>query len=502
MVRLRSSFKRGSLFLRKHRKWPHSPYKSQWHQIFHQQQAMHSLKQASISPPRTADNSPPYLLSSLVNSFAIYNCEPTPQAYHFLFKTVTKTCQLHQIPLILDHLEKVEKFETPQFILASLIEFYGNFGDMQNAIHLFYRTPNFRCVPSVYLLNTLLSVLCRTNEGLNFVPEVLLKSQDMNIRMEESSFRLLINALCSINKVGYAVEMFNCMINDGFSVDSKICSLLLSSLCYQADISSSEVMRFLGELRKFGFCPGIKDYSKVINFLVRRGMGMEALNVLNQMKLDGIKPDIVCYTTVLNGVIANGVYSKADELFDELLVFGLVPDVYTYNVYIYGLCKQNNVEAGIEMVTSMEELGCKPNLITYNILLEDLCKNGEDSRARDLVRDMGSKGIGLGMQTYKVMIHGLTSGGKIVKACSLLEEALDKGLCPRGLRFDEVIYGLCQTGSICKALELLEKVVNKNVSPGVRVWETLLLKSNINFVEDTFIDLVWVWETHPHCQNK
>ncbi|KAB5573920.1 hypothetical protein DKX38_001114 [Salix brachista] len=64
------------------------------------------------------------------------------------------------------------------------------------AIELFYRIPKFRCVPSVYSLNNLISVLCRNSKGLKLVPGILLKSQVMNIRVEESTFQVLITALC------------------------------------------------------------------------------------------------------------------------------------------------------------------------------------------------------------------------------------------------------------------------------------------------------------------
>ena len=100
----------------------------------------------------------------------------------------------------------------------------------------------------------------------------------MNVRLEESSFRILITALCRFGKVGYAVEILNFMRRDGCDVvDMRICSLILSSMCEQ-----------------------------------KKGLG----------------------SGDLNGIIKEGEYEKADELFDELLVLGLVPDVHTYNVYI------------------------------------------------------------------------------------------------------------------------------------------------------------------------
>ena len=242
---------------------------------------------------------------------------------------------------------------------------------------MFYEIPKFSCVPTVYSLNTLLSVLCKKSDGLKWVPQVLLNShQKMNIRIEGSTFKILTKALCRTRRVGYAIEVLNCMINDGYDFDSKICSLILRTLCEQEGLSGFEVMGFVERMKKFGFCPGIMDYSNVIKLLVKERKGIDAMEVLNQMRINGIKPDIVCYTMVLRGVIVEGDFGKADELFDELLVLGLVPDVYTYNVHIYGLCKQNSAEAGIKMIGSMEELGCKPNVITYNTLLDALCKAG------------------------------------------------------------------------------------------------------------------------------
>ncbi|WCJ27956.1 Pentatricopeptide repeat (PPR) superfamily protein [Euphorbia peplus] len=477
-----------NFFLRKHRKNPHSPLKTKWHQTFNQQLAMDAFQKSAIS----LQNNPNHLLSSLINSFKIYNSQPTPQAYNFLIKTLTKNSLLHHIPPVLHHLQTLEKFETHESIFAHLIEIYSRANQIHEAVQLFYRVPMFRCVPSVTLLNTLLSVLCLTSKGLKFIPQVLVKTREMNIRLEESTFMVLIQTLCRIKKVNYAIEMFKFMLNDGFSVDSSICSLILKSLCDEVG-DSDTVMRFFGEVRRLGFCPGMVDYSNVIRFLVRLGLGIEGLDVLNQMKSDGIKPDIVCYTMVLNGLVEKGVYVEVDKIFDELLVYGLVPDVYTYNVYIKGLCKQGNVEAGIEMIGCMEELGCKANSITYNILLNALFKSGEISRGWEVVRGMRSKGMELGLETYRIMIDGLISNGKVMEASVLLEEVLDnKDLRSESLRFDKMICGLCQVGARDKAMELVERMVSKNMFPSVSAWEALVVgyRDNMTCSEDTLLGLV------------
>ncbi|PON53574.1 Pentatricopeptide repeat [Parasponia andersonii] len=487
------TFSLGNKYLRKHRKWPILPYKTKWHQTFNQAQALQTLKRRPLLLDANGVENPNHLLSILTHSFNSYNCEPTPQAYHFLIKT----SRFDHIPLLLHRIEFVEKFETPEYVFAELIRLYGYAGRFEDAVQVFFRIPNFRCVPSALSLNSLLSVLCRSSEGLGMVPGVLMKSRVLNIRLEESSFRILITALCRIGRVGCAIEILNYTISDGYDVDMRICSLILSSMCKQKKglgLAHFEVLSFLEAMKQVGFCPGMMDYSKVIRILVKENRGLDALEVLGKMKAEGMKPDIVCYTMVLNGIIVEGEYGKADVLFDELLVLGLVPDVYTYNAYINGLCKQHNVQGGLDMISRMEELGCNPNSITYNQILKALCRTGELDRAKEYLTEMSLKGVGADLHTYRIMLNGLFGKREIVEACVLMEEMLDKCLCLRCSTCDEIISRLCQRGLVCRALEFLEKMIGKNVAPGARAWEAVVLSAGS---EISLPEAIWTGLVNP-----
>ncbi|KAI4353493.1 hypothetical protein L6164_002439 [Bauhinia variegata] len=478
--------KSANKYLRKYRKWPHSPYKTFWHQNFGEQQAMQILKRETMamSSPKQDPHvnfDKPFLLSTLIDSFKAYSCDPTPKAYYFVIKTLAQKSQFQEISPVLDHIEGEEKFETPEYILSYLIRSYGFAGKVQEAIDLFYRMPKFRCTPTVCSLNLLLSVLCRNREFLKMVPEILLNSRLMNIRIEESTFRVLIKALCRINRVGYAIKILNYMIDDGYNLDVEICSSILSSLCKQKDLTGSEVLGVWEGMRKLGFCPGVMDYSHAIRFLMKEKRGMDALAIMNQLKEDGFKPDIVCYTMVLSGIIAEGFYSKADELFDELLVLGLVPDIYTYNVYINGLCKQNKVNEALKIIASMEELGCKSNVVTYNTILGALFEAGETNKAREIMKGMRLKGVGLNLHTYRIVLDGLVGKVDITGACALLEEMLNKCFHPRASTFDNIILEMCQKGLVTEALDLMKKIVAQNFAPGARAWEAILLHSGSQF---------------------
>lgn len=381
---------------------------------------------------------------------------------------------MDQIPRILDHLQKVAAFETPEYIFIDLIKFYGDCNMIQQAVELFFKIPHFRCNPSVHSLNTLLSVLCKKKRGLEMVPEILMKSQLLKIRIEGSSFEILIIALCRCNKLNFAVELLNYMVSDGFTVAGRIFSLILASMCEEKDRNEVEILCFFEDLKKLGFTPDMGDWYNVIRFVVKRGNYMDALKALNLMKMDGIEPDIVCYNCVLDRLVFEGEYVMADELFDKMLVLGLVPDVFTYNTYISNLCKQNKVEVGIKMLACMEELGCRPDLTTYNTILGACCGNGELNLARMLIRTMEMKGVKLTFQTYEFLIVGCLKNHEIDEACGLLREMVDKFSVSKSVALDQILCGLCQRGLWDKAEELLREMVAKNVVPGFRAWEALL----------------------------
>ncbi|XP_043704946.1 pentatricopeptide repeat-containing protein At2g38420, mitochondrial [Telopea speciosissima] len=485
----------------KQRRWPLSPYKGKWQQKFDEQRAMETLMREAANFEQQQNPDKPLLLSALINSFNIYGCEPTPYAYSFIIKTLAKNFWFDQLPPVLDRLEKVESFEPPENFFVDLIRIYGKANMFQDAVDIFFRIPKFRCTLSVHSLNALLLVLCKKSVGLQMVHQILLKSHAINIRLEESSFHILITTLCKIKRIGNAIELLNHMPRCGYNADVTLYSLILSSMCEHGEFSSLEVTDFLGEMQKTGFTLNAGDFVNVIKVLVKDGRGMDALDVLDQMKSDGIKPDIVCYTMVLDGIISAGDFQKADDLFDEILVMGLVPDLYSFNVYINGLCKQNNVEAGFKMVGLMEQFGCKPDVVTYNTLIGMVCKIGQVRRAQDLIKEMGLKGVQGNLHTYTILIDGLVSKDQVMEALMLLEEMWSWGFIPQSLTFDEIVCGLCKKGLVSEALKLLEQMVSRDATPGTRVWEALLLslgfktsllESTSTILEDLMWNSLWL----------
>lgn len=455
-------------YIRKRRKWPIQPYKKQLPDFFAFQLAKKSFKQ-SIKKSKA------HLLSDLIDACAAYEVEPSPQSYHFLFKILiqNRPSNCHdQILQVLDHIEKVENFETPECVFIDLIKFYGENNMFDDAVELFSTTPRFRCEPSVETLNALLTVLCKNEKGLEIVPAILAKSQSMNIRIEESTFEILIRALCRIGNASNALAMLNQMVEEGFDLDQKVCSLMLATMCRQLNYAGGggggDILGFLDDLKILGFKPRSDDFFNVIRVLVKRGKGMDALRLLKQMKMNKVRPNIMCYNLVLDWLICNQEFSVADKMFDELLVLGLVPDIHTYNMYINGLCLQGKVGEGIALFHSMEELGSVPDLNTYRVISSALYKAGDLHRVRDMVQEMRLKCMRFDQHTYEILIDSFVSGGDVEVACSLIDELLDENIIHRSKILDKIMCWLCKTGLHFKSDELLERMAVEDLATGMK----------------------------------
>ncbi|CAA0836229.1 Pentatricopeptide repeat-containing protein -mitochondrial [Striga hermonthica] len=452
-------------YIRKRRKWPIKPFETQRDEAF-------ALRLAKLSFKQSIRRNKFHLLSDLISSFSAYEINPNPQSYHLLFKILIQKRPPNwtdQISRILDHIEKVESFETPESIFTDLIKFYGDVRRFDDAVELFSRIPRLRCNPSVELLNALLTVLCRDEKGLEVVPQVLVTSSEvMKIRIEESTFGVLIKALCKIGNSNNAYDLLNHMVAEGFGVDRKIYSLMLATMCRQINCNGNgngnDIMRFVDDLKKLGFEPKRDDFRNVISFLVRKGKCKDALGLFKQMKSNGIRPDIRCYNLLLDGLILDRDFSRADKLFDELLVFGLNPDFHTYNVYISGLIVQNKIDDGIRIFNSMEELGCKPAPSTYFSILRALCEVGEMGRAIGFVNEMRGKCMQINADMYEILIDGFVSNGDVNGALSFLRKMFrEKFFVPRRTALGKIVNWLCEIGMCSKAMELLGEEVVKGI---------------------------------------
>ncbi|KAM0950521.1 putative tetratricopeptide-like helical domain superfamily, pentacotripeptide-repeat region of PRORP [Dioscorea sansibarensis] len=459
-------------------KWPFLPYKGKWQGSFSERQAMETLRNKVFEEHNSETN----FVSMLVDCFRIYGSNPSLSGYSFMVQHLLQKNLHSHLPSILDHLENSERIDVPEKFFVNLIQEYGKADMLQEAVSMFLRIPKFRCSPSALSLNSVLTILCQKNDGLVLIHDVLLKAPELNIRLEASSFRILIRALCRTGRVGFAIELLNMMQQlHELIPDSGFYLLILRALCKYS--TPNEVMKFLEDMWNAGVLPSTWEYNAVINLLVRQGRLNDAYSILTRMKVEGKKPDTISYTTMLNGLILVNNFSEAEEVFDEMLVLGIDPDVVTYNTYISGLCKQGELGRAYRMVLCMEKAGCKPDTETFNTLMDGYTKAGEHAKAKEVMSEMLEKGYHGNSRTFAILIDGLLVEHKPAEAYQMLMEMLSKGLFPNSATFKAVACSLCQKNLLDKGIQVLEEMISHSIAPDEILWEALLCAINLRCEE-------------------
>ncbi|KAH7654021.1 Tetratricopeptide-like helical domain-containing protein [Dioscorea alata] len=456
-------------------KWPFLPYKGKWQGSFSERQAMETLRSKVLEEQHHSETN---FVSMLVDCFRIYGSNPSFSGYSFMVQHLLHKNFHSYLPPILDHLEKSERIDVPEKFFVNLIHEYGKADMLQEAVNMFLRIPKFRCSPSALSLNSVLNILCRKNDGLALIHDVLLKAPALNIRLEASSFRILIRALCRTGRVGFAIELFNIMQQlHEFIPDSGFYLLILRALCKYS--TPDEVMKFLEDMWNGGVLPSTWEYNAVINLLVSKGRLNDAYSILTRMKVEGKRPDIISYTTILNGFILVNNFIEAEEVFDEMLVLGIDLDVVTYNTYISGLCKQREFGRAYRMVLCMEKAGCKPDTESFNTLMDGYTKAGEHVKVKEVMSKMLEKGYQGNSRTNAILIDGLLMEQKPAEACQMLMEMVSKGLIPNSATFNAVVCSLCQKNFLDKGIQVLEEMISHSIAPDDSLWEALLSAINL-----------------------
>ncbi|KAI0512031.1 hypothetical protein KFK09_012666 [Dendrobium nobile] len=455
------------------------PYKGKWQESFSELLAMETFKRKVAELQDRTTN----VFSILLNCFQKYEINPTPSAYSFVIKYVSHRCLFSQIPAILDHLEQEKTLEVPEKIFLDLIQVYGKANKLQDAINIFYRIPKFRCTPSVHSLNSLLSLLCKKKESLLLVQDVLMKTPEMKIRFEASTFHILIRALCRNGKVGSALELLKTMQLEEYNPEAKIYSMVLSSLCRHGGVT--EVLSFLEDMKTAGHLPTAMEYNSVIDVLVKEGKVNHAHSLLEELKSEGRRPHVLSYNSVLHGFCLANDFQNVEELFDEMLVMGLLPNIFTFNIYISSLSQQGKFERAYRMISCMDKIGCKPDTQTFNILLAGYTKAGEKEKIRGVKKEMVEKRIQWNSNTYSILIEGLLHNCETLEAYRLFKEMLGNGFVPQPSTCNALVCSLCEMGKHTEALRVLE-VMSKPISPDAVVWEALLYQFMLDFRRKPF----------------
>jgi pentatricopeptide repeat protein len=143
----------------------------------------------------------------------------------------------------------------------------------------------------------------------------------------------------------------------------------------------------------------LKDTTKLITMLGRKGRSKQALNTLVSMVESGIQPDTPIITALLDACSKNPDVQIAQHVFEN--VFGgsnplLIPDEQTFRALLE--CHLRSyppswAAASWILQVAETQFNLIPSNISYNCLLEACVRTNDLYRSQEIIARMASHGI-------------------------------------------------------------------------------------------------------------
>lgn len=258
---------------------------------------------------------------------------------------LTASASLFDLRLGLEIHSQIVKFGycLDKFLSASLITFYANCKQVENACKVF----NERRHKNVAVWTALV-----TGYALNCEPEKALKVfRDMmasGVLPNQSSFTSALNACCGLEALDRGKEIHSAAIKLGLGNDPFVGNTLtvMYSKCGSINDGISVFTRTIEK--------NVVSWNSVIVGCAQHGYGMLALTLFSQMMRAGIKPDEITFTGLISACSHSGMLQKGRSFFkyfSQGKIFEVKQEHYACMIDLLGRC--GKLEEAEELVRNM-----------------------------------------------------------------------------------------------------------------------------------------------------
>ncbi|KAG8079816.1 hypothetical protein GUJ93_ZPchr0007g5331 [Zizania palustris] len=221
-------------------------------------------------------------------------------------------------------------------ICTSLVSGYANAGKLDHALRLIGETRSGGFQPGLDAYNAVLDCicrLCRKKDPLRMSVEAekfLVDMEANGIPRDAGTFRVLITNLCKIRKTVDAMNLFQRMGEWGCSPDADTYLVLIRSLYQAARISEGDEMMTWMCSAGFGDKLDRKAYYGFVKILCGIERVEHAVKVFRMMKGYGYAPGTKSYSLLIEKLSRHNLGDRANALFREAVARGVTvtPGVY------------------------------------------------------------------------------------------------------------------------------------------------------------------------------
>ncbi|KAJ4718880.1 Pentatricopeptide repeat [Melia azedarach] len=323
-----------------------------------------------------------YFLEKMVET----GCSPNVVTYTSLIKGFMEAKMVSSAFSILDIVES--NGHAPDLVFYNvLIDCLSKIGRYEDALDVFAGLSKQKLVPDSYTFCSLLSTLSLSRR-FSLLPKLVCGLQ---VEADLVVYNALLSYFCKAGFSNQALELYDSMLDRGFTPDNYSFVGLLSGLCGARRIDEA-VNVYQGIIMSY---PTIDAYvhTVIIDRLVRVGKCHSAVKLFRRAILEKYPLDVVSYTVAIHGFLKGRRIAEASTLYSQMKDVGLSPNSFTYNIMLSGFCKEKDIKMVEQLLQEIIEARVELNYNTFVRVTKFIFKFHPSSLALNQLSEMWNLGL-------------------------------------------------------------------------------------------------------------
>ncbi|KAJ3190662.1 hypothetical protein HK101_008502 [Irineochytrium annulatum] len=297
-------------------------------------------------------------------------------------------------------------------------------------------------------LEAIVRIWLKAGRGVDDVGAVIGRvSNSARVKPTESTYGLMVGALCGAGRMADAVGVFNGMLDAGVKPSLWTLTKLVRGFVWRRDWVGMELA--WDRVAFLGYAPDVVLATIMVGGRCKAG-DMEGARLLFEAvrKGDwtGVVADRMLFNAMMDGLAKDGDVAACLALYGEMMRAGVKPDKATHTIVIDAHVREGDGmgavawlerwlgirPGGVDMGGAINDVGGKPDVATFTSLIKAFGDRRDQAQASRWLDAAMAMGVQPNVRTLTAVIRACGRAGDPASAATWFGRLIDDGSSPEG----------------------------------------------------------------------